>query len=60
MLSEIDERDLAVLMSHTSFRMAQLLLIKKRFEELDLGGKGYVTVQDLVLGVPNLANHAMS
>jgi len=40
--------------------MPQLRLIKKRFESLDTEGKGYVTVEDVMTGVPSLARHSLS
>ena len=47
-------------MNHCTFRMPQLRLIKKRFESLDTEGKGYVTVEDVMTGVPSLTRHSLS
>ena len=47
-------------MNDTTFRMPQLRLIKKRFDSLDTEGKGYVTVEDVVAGVPGLNKHSLS
>ena len=60
MFKHIDERDLSVLVSHTQFRMAQMLLILKNFKDLDRDDKGYLTTQDVIHGVPGIAQHAMS
>ena len=47
-------------MNDTTFRMPQMRLIKKRFDSLDTEGKGYVTVEDVMAGVPNLSWHSLS
>ena len=40
--------------------MPQLKLIKKRFAALDQDGKGYVTVEDVLEGVPNMSKHSLA
>ena len=40
--------------------MPQVLLIKKRFASLDMEGKGYVTVEDVINGVPSMSKHPLA
>ena len=60
MLSRIDHRDLEKLAHSTSFKIPQIKLIKKRFEALDVDEKGYVTVDDVLVGVPNMSKHSLA
>ena len=40
--------------------MPQIRLIKKRFESLDTELKGYVTIEDVINGVPGMTKHALA
>ena len=60
MLSKIEQRDLETLCQGTSFRMPQIRNIKQRFEQLDKDGKDYVTVEDVIYGIPNISKHPLA
>ena len=60
MLSRIDESAFEVLMGHTSFRVPQLRQIKERFISLDFDSKGYVTIEDVLTGIPNITKHPIA